>query len=448
MIILGICNEPSILEVLRIVVLFINIIKAVVPIILIISIMIKLAGAVTKQSQDEINKVVKSAVPNAIAAVLIFLIPTFVDIVARISFPNSDYSQCISGISKETIQVSYHNRMDELIKIAQEELNYYNYSNAYSYLSNIKDDSKRTEYENKLQEIKEQIDNKKNNSKNPNNPIKPQGNLKIYYLSLGRYDGYLIQGNGTTLFIDGGYESQGKKCVEFMKELGVTKLDAIIGSHLHDNHINAHTIILDNFQVGAAYYPDDPRICKRNKTCSDGVQDERINKMNKKIEEKGVSINVLTPNMNVKIGNLTFDILGPIKLGSSVNNNSLHMILKYGNNRFYFSGDSGTGVFNEIYNSYDHSIFENIDIFKHPHHGQNEVPKNYIEVMKPKYVVVPNTSLHLASSEYKKFNSITYALGGTLTNGKTIITGAGVNLKGYLLAETDGRTLTITDKRE
>ena len=50
--ILSICSEPSIMEVMRIIVLFINIIKVVVPIILIISLMIKFAGAVTKNDQD------------------------------------------------------------------------------------------------------------------------------------------------------------------------------------------------------------------------------------------------------------------------------------------------------------------------------------------------------------------------------------------------------------
>ena len=263
---------------------------------------------------------------------------------------------------------------------------------------------------------------------------KSKGNLKIYYLSLGRYDGYLIMGNDTTIFIDGGDPSPGYKSVEFLKKMGITKLDAIIGSHLHDNHVYAHTIILDNFKVSAAYYPDDPRTCKSNKTCSDGVTKEKINKLSNKLKENNVPINVLTPNMNVMIGNLTFDILGPLTLGSSVNSNSLHMILKYGDKKFYFSGDSGTGVFKSIYNKYDHSLFENIDIFKHPHHGQNEVPSDFISVMKPKYVIVPNTSKKLASSEYNKVGSVIYALGN--------------KEGGYVLAETDGKTLKVTDNRK
>ena len=105
--ILSICNEPGTLNIIRIVVLLINIIKIVVPIILIVFLVIKIMSAVTKQNQDEIAKTIKSSIPNIIAAVLIFLVPTLVDIVARLSFPNSDYSKCISGISREKMQLYF-----------------------------------------------------------------------------------------------------------------------------------------------------------------------------------------------------------------------------------------------------------------------------------------------------------------------------------------------------
>ena len=166
---LSICSEPSIMEVMRIIVLFINIIKVVVPIILIISLMIKFAGAVTKNDQDLLNKAAKTAVPNAIAAVLIFLVPTFVDIVVRLTFPNSSYSECISGISKETVSAAYNKKMDELIKVATKSLTNADYSNAYSYLNNIKDKDEKEKYKAELEELKELID-KKNESNKPNNP--------------------------------------------------------------------------------------------------------------------------------------------------------------------------------------------------------------------------------------------------------------------------------------
>jgi hypothetical protein len=157
------------METLRIIILFINIIKVVVPIILIISLMIKCAKAMMQKSQDEVMKVVRSCIPSAIAAVLIFLVPTFVDIIARISFPNSDYTKCVSGISKESIEVAYNNQMDELIKIATTSLTYSDYSNAYTYLQNIKDKEVLEKYQNILETLKERLDQKSKNSSKKKN---------------------------------------------------------------------------------------------------------------------------------------------------------------------------------------------------------------------------------------------------------------------------------------
>ncbi|MBQ6285073.1 MAG: InlB B-repeat-containing protein, partial [Bacilli bacterium] len=254
--------------------------------------------------------------------------------------------------------------------------------------------------------------------------------LKIYYLSLGRYDGFLIMGNGTTLFIDGGDPSPGHKCVEFLQNMGITKIDGLIGSHLHYNHIAAHEEIIDNFNVKAVYYPDDPRTCKERKTCKDSAvkPDGLIPKLN------NIQVNVVTPQMNYKIGNLEFDILAPFDLNGSTNDNSLNMILKYGSHKFYFTGDTGTSVLKKIYQTYDSSVYENISIFKHPHHGQNEVPSSLIKVMKPQYVIVPNNTKSLAGSEYKSVKSTVYELNN--------------NKGGYVLAESDGTTLKVTDKRK
>ncbi len=153
--ILSICSEPNTMKIIRIVVLLINIIKIVVPIVLIVFLAIKIMGAVASQNQEEITKRVKSSIPNIIAAVLIFLVPTFVDIIARLSFPNSDYAKCISGISKEKIEEAYINKMNDLISKAEDSGKYSDYANAKLYLSNIKDQAKREEYEKKLEELDE-----------------------------------------------------------------------------------------------------------------------------------------------------------------------------------------------------------------------------------------------------------------------------------------------------
>ena len=183
---------------------------------------------------------------------------------------------------------------------------------------------------------------------------------------------------------------------------------------------------------------------KQRKTSLDAVNTDELNK---KIAAKNIPITILTPGLNYKIGNLTFDILAPMELVSSANYNSLQMILKYGDHKFYFTGDSAKSVFNKVYDTYDHSVFSNITVFKHPHHGQETVPDKFITAMAPKYVIVPNTRSGVTGSAYRKVGSTVYVLGDKLYNTSNII-GAGSSLKGYVLVETDGKNLTVLDNRK
>ena len=170
--ILSVCEEPSIMNVMFYVILMIKILRAAIPIILIITVMIKFASAIAKHDNDLLTKATKSVIPNLIAAVLIFLVPTFVDIVVKLSFPNSDYTNCISGITLDTVNAAFNAKMDKLISEAESSLEYSDYSSALTYLSNIKDSTKKQEYETKLNTIKELIDNKEAESK-PSTPSTP-----------------------------------------------------------------------------------------------------------------------------------------------------------------------------------------------------------------------------------------------------------------------------------
>ncbi len=155
MYILSVCDIPSVMEVLRIVNMVITIIRIIVPIILIVSAMIELVHAVTNA---ELNKITKTMVNKVIAAILIFLIPSFVSLIADIAGNNGEYKNCLGNITKEDISQAHIEYLNNLIKKAEESLDKTDYNNALVYLNNIKDEETRNEFYEKLQLIKEKID--------------------------------------------------------------------------------------------------------------------------------------------------------------------------------------------------------------------------------------------------------------------------------------------------
>ncbi len=148
--ILSICNLPDSLKVIRIINIVITIIRISVPIILMVSVMISLLKAVTNA---ELNKITKPMINKVIAAILIFLIPTFVRVIAYISGNNEEYTTCINNATSEGIENAFITNANIYIDKAYESLDRNDYNTAMGYANNINDDNISIDLQNKINEL-------------------------------------------------------------------------------------------------------------------------------------------------------------------------------------------------------------------------------------------------------------------------------------------------------
>lgn len=160
MYLLGICNNASILEALRVIRIIIKIIQIVVPIILIISFSIEFLSAIKIGNEDLLKKAANNVVRKSIAALLIFLIPTFVSVVVKFSNPSNEYLVCLKEATDENITNARIDEMDKLISTAEQTENAGTYFTAYSKLSDIKDEELRSSYESRLKAVYTTIEQK------------------------------------------------------------------------------------------------------------------------------------------------------------------------------------------------------------------------------------------------------------------------------------------------
>ena len=141
MMILDMCDNGDILTVMSYVKIFFLLIRIVVPIILIISLMIGYTKAVNSKDSDALHKANVVAVKKAIAAVLVFLIPTFVNTLAGISYIDSNlYISCIKKATKENITVDYRNVAEKRLDEAHDLLSKGSLLLAKQAIDKIKDD--------------------------------------------------------------------------------------------------------------------------------------------------------------------------------------------------------------------------------------------------------------------------------------------------------------------
>lgn len=292
--ILSICDNPDVLQVMRIINIVITIIKIAVPILLIIFIMIELIGAVA--DEEKFKKVTSGAVKKFIAALLIFLIPTFVQVivvnVVGSNETNEEYKNCLKDLSVEQINKIYEKNALEAIVKAESTNNYSDYSNAVLLTHKIPDKEVRTEYLNRLSAVKAKIDlinenNKKNNSSN----IKPNGST--IYMGDSRTNGMKSVGldsNEQVIAKDGGnYEDFLNHMVEAKNKLSGNKTYNVVLNYgvndlgNVDKYCSKYKEFISSVDKGNTFYIVSVNPVRRNSNQT-GATNSSIETFNKKIE--------------------------------------------------------------------------------------------------------------------------------------------------------------------
>ena len=152
--ILNICDNSNILNIIRYAKIAIDVIKIAVPIILIFVLSIQYASAITKKDEDLLAKANKSAIRRIIAAVIVFLIPTFISIALRLSNPEPNTPfYCIKNATMGNIITASTNEANELISQAKSTLSMSDYSAAKNAVNNIPNSANKDALESELNTI-------------------------------------------------------------------------------------------------------------------------------------------------------------------------------------------------------------------------------------------------------------------------------------------------------
>ncbi|MFV3013734.1 cell wall-binding repeat-containing protein [Clostridium botulinum] len=201
------------------------------------------------------------------------------------------------------------------------------------------------------------------------------GPVEIHYIDVGQGDSILIQQDGHNMLIDAGTNASENTVVNYLKSKGVTKLDYVIGTHPHEDHIGGLDKVIDNFAVNKVIMP---KVTHTTQTFKDVITS---------IQNKGLKITVPTVGDKYSLGVADFTILAPNNSSySNLNNYSIVIKLKFGNRAFIFTGDAESLSEGEILAK---QLDITGDVLKLGHHGsKTSTSQNFLNKVNPKYAVV------------------------------------------------------------
>lgn len=207
---------------------------------------------------------------------------------------------------------------------------------------------------------------------------KPDMNsLTVHYIDVGQADSILIQANGFNVLIDAGNRDDGSKVVSYLEEHGVEKLDYVIATHPHEDHIGGMTEVIKRIPIGKFYAPKKTENTKTFENMVTALQDKKLQIISAKA---GIS--------PLKLGdNAELSFLSPIAASyDDTNNYSAVVKLTYGEKSFLFMGDAEKLAEKQIINA---GTNFKCDVLKVGHHGSSSSSsKDFLDIAKPSIAVI------------------------------------------------------------
>lgn len=202
-----------------------------------------------------------------------------------------------------------------------------------------------------------------------------QTDLAAHFIDVGQGDSILIKEKEKTILIDAGERWEGENVVNYLKEENVNKIDYLIGTHPHSDHIGGLKEVVKQFDIGKIIMP------------KVGHTSQAYENLLVAIEEKGLKISSPVVGDEYSLDKAHFTILAPnANQYSNLNEYSVAIKLEHGNNSFVLTGDAEAQSEKEMLGN---GLDLTADLLKLGHHGSDtSTSVDFLDRVDPQYAVI------------------------------------------------------------
>jgi competence protein ComEC len=256
-------------------------------------------------------------------------------------------------------------------------------------------------------------------------PLPSENPLRIHFIDVGQGDAILLQTpNGQTMLIDGGDTNTG--IVQYLQSVGIQRIDLMIATHPHADHIGGLVQVLQAFPVA--------KVLTNGQLTTTTVYEHFLDA----IASSKAEYAELKRDDLISLDGIDFRALNPANLTNpDLNENSIVLLFTYGKTTFLMMGDSGANTEADLLAA---NLLSKVNILKVGHHGSSSgSTPAFLAVIKPDVAVysagINNSYGRPAPQTIAALKAAGATVYGTNKNGTIIVT---ANLNGYTISLAKG----------
>lgn len=204
-----------------------------------------------------------------------------------------------------------------------------------------------------------------------------EGQLVVHMIDVGQADCFLLVQDGMTAMVDCGTRSSGKDAVAYLQELGVTKINYVIGTHPHDDHMGGMYDVITNFEVGTVIIPD---------SREGDITANWYMKLMNELQTGEYEVHYAQEGDIYELEDAVMQVLAAETDVSNTNNYSIVMKVSFGQMDMIMTGDAETEIEEKILES---GVNIDAEILKLGHHGSDTSNSEaFLDAISPEYGLI------------------------------------------------------------
>lgn len=258
----------------------------------------------------------------------------------------------------------------------------------------------------------------------PGPGLAPSGDLHVHFIDVGQGDATLLQGPDFTILIDAGRHDQAD-VVPYLTAVGVERIDLLIGTHPHADHIGQFPEVLAAFPVTEVWLSGFEHPTRTFERALDAILASDAGYREPRAGEVH------------RIGSARLLVLNPVELGEDLHDSNIAVHVQYGEIGFVFTGDAETPTEIAIA-SRGYNI--GAEVLHLGHHGSaTSTSDALLDVVRPEVAVysagIDNSYGHPHREPLARLAARGIAVYGTDRHGTIVIT-------------TDGKEYAVSTEKQ